>query len=137
MLKKILCAVDGTEHGDRSVVYAAKLSVLSGATLTICTVNQLASGLRGPPVYMHGSNEIKAILAKAVAIARANGAKVVKDIELDSRNVPEAIISYASENDFDHIVTGTGDKKGIPRILLGSVAGHVAGSANCPVTIVR
>jgi nucleotide-binding universal stress UspA family protein len=137
MLKKILCAVDKTEHSDKCVVHAAKLSALTGAPLTICTVNELSGGLRGPPIYMHESTEIKSILDRAATIARANGAKSVNEVELDSRDVPGSVITYANQNGFDHIVTGTGDKKGVSRLLLGSVAGHIAGSAGCPVTVVR
>jgi nucleotide-binding universal stress UspA family protein len=40
-------------------------------------------------------------------------------------------------NKVGHIVMGTGDKRGISRLVLGSVAADVAGRAHCSVTIAR
>ena len=54
-----------------------------------------------------------------------------------SREAAAAIVQYAEENGFDHIVLGTGDKRGVSRLVLGSVAADVAGRAHCSVTVAR
>lgn len=136
-MKKILCATDGSEHGDKAVVLAAQLAKLTGASVTICTVNELAGGLRGPPIYMHETSEIKTMLDKAASLARTNGAKTVNEVELDGRDIPGCIVAYANQNQCDHIVTGTGDRGRVSKLVLGSVATKVAGSAPCPVTVAR
>lgn len=38
---------------------------------------------------------------------------------------------------YTHIVMGTGDKKGLKRLVLGSVATEVMVHAHCTVTIAR
>jgi nucleotide-binding universal stress UspA family protein len=54
-----------------------------------------------------------------------------------AREAAGGIVQYAEANGFDHIVMGTGDKRGISRLILGSVAGEVAGRAHCTVTVAR
>ena len=46
-------------------------------------------------------------------------------------------MTYAHENGFDHIVMGTGDKRGLKRLMMGSVATDVAAKAHCSVTVAR
>jgi nucleotide-binding universal stress UspA family protein len=137
MLKNIVCATDGSAHGDKAVVLAAEIAKMTGGAITICTVNQLTGGLRGPPIYLHETAEVKSILDKAAELARKTGAKEVHEVELDGRDVPAAIVTYANRVQSDHIVTGTGDKHGVSRLMLGSVAAAVASTASCPVTVAR
>ena len=40
-------------------------------------------------------------------------------------------------NGYTHIVMGTGDKKGLKRLVLGSVAAEVVSQAHCTVTVAR
>ena len=56
---------------------------------------------------------------------------------LRSRDAAAAVVQYAEENGFDHIVVGTGDKRGLSRLVLGSVAADIAARAHCTVTIAR
>jgi nucleotide-binding universal stress UspA family protein len=58
-------------------------------------------------------------------------------VALRSREAAAAIVQYAEENGFGHIVVGTGDKHGISRLVLGSVAADVASRAHATVTIAR
>lgn len=136
-MNKILCATDGTSHGEKAVSFAARLASLEKVPLSICTVNVLSGGIRGPAVYAHSDGEISKLLTDAVAMAQSLGAKDVTAVELDSREVAAAIVSYANREGFDHIVTGTGDPRGVKRLVLGSVAATVAASADCAVTVAR
>jgi nucleotide-binding universal stress UspA family protein len=137
MTKKILCAIDDTEHAKNAIVYAAELSTKTGAQLTFCTVNVLTGGLRGPPIYMHEDANIKKTLDNAASLARQHGVKNSSEAELKGREISTAVVQYAEQNGFDHIVTGTGDKRGLSRLALGSVAADIAGKAHCSVTIAR
>lgn len=47
------------------------------------------------------------------------------------------IIDYAEDHDIDHIVVGSHGRRGVSRILLGSVAETVARRSPVPVTIIR
>ena len=46
-------------------------------------------------------------------------------------------MTYAEENDIDHIVVGSHGRGGVSRMLLGSVAETVARRSSVPVTIIR
>ena len=108
-----------------------------GAELAVCTVNVAHGGARGPLIYSLDDAQVKAILDRSAAQAKKAGAKNVGEVALRSREAAAGIVQYAEENGFDHIVTGTGDKRGVSRLMLGSVAADVASRAHCPVTVVR
>ena len=137
MTKKILCATDGAPHSQHAVELAAQLSAKLGAGLAICTVNIARGGIRGPLIYSMEDAEVKRVLDSAAAIARKAGAGKSEEVALRSREAAAAIVQYAEENGFDHIVMGTGDKHGVSRLVLGSVAADVASRAHCTVTVAR
>ena len=125
MTSKILCAIDDTDHAKNAILCAAELSSKTGAQLTVCTVNVLTGGLRGPPIYLHDDLDVRKMLDNAAALARQHGGKDLAEAELKD------------QNGFDQIVTGTGDKRGLSRLALGSVAADIAGRAHCTVTVAR
>ncbi len=137
MTQKILCATDGTSHSLQAVQLAAELSAKLGAPLTICTVNVARGGIRGPLIYTMEDTDVKRVLDNAAAEARKSGAAKVEEVALRSREAAAAIVQYAEENGYGHIVVGTGDKHGLSRLVLGSVAADVAGRAHATVTIAR
>jgi len=137
MTKKILCATDGTDHSAHAIELAAQIAAKMGARLTICAVNVAHGGSRGPLIYTWEDDQVKKVLDAAAAAARKAGAHAVEELALRSREAAAAIIQYAEENGFDHIVVGTGDKRGVSRLVLGSVAADVASRAHCSVTVAR
>lgn len=136
MIKKILCAIDDMEDAMNAVVQAAEFSFKTSAPLTLCMIN-LTGGLRGPQIYMHDDATTKKILDNAASLARQHGVKNTVETELKRREISTAVVQYAEQNGFDHIVVGTGDKRGLSRLVLGSVAADIAGRAHCTVTVAR
>lgn len=137
MTDKILCATDGTKHSEPAVHLAAQLAAKPGAELTVCFVNVAVGGARGPVIYSLDDKDAKIIVDNAAAQARKTGAAKVDEIILQSRDAAAAIVHYAESKGFTHIVTGTGDKHGVSRLMLGSVAADIAHRAHCTVTIAR
>jgi nucleotide-binding universal stress UspA family protein len=137
MTKKILCPTDGSDHAMAGVRTAAELAKLTGAHLTICAVNLALGGMRGPLINQWSDEDAEALLKQAEAEAKAGGAGDVGTVTVVSRTAAPAIIAYAEEIGADHIVMGTGDKRGVKRLVLGSVAAEVAGLAGCTVTVAR
>lgn len=137
MTKKILCPVDGSEHAEVGLRHAAELAKLTGAHLTICAVNLAIGGARGPTINHWPDEEAEALVAKAEASAKAMGVTDVATAVVISRTAAPAIITYADELGADQIVMGTGDKRGVKRLVLGSVAAEVASQAGCSVTVAR
>ncbi len=137
MTSKILCATDGHKHSEHAVELAATLAGKFNVPLTICTVNVARGGARGPLIYDKDEADVKKTLDAAAALARKHGAKKVEEISLRAREAGPGIVRYAEENGYDHIVVGTGDKHGVSRLVLGSVAADVAGKSHCTVTVAR
>ncbi|HMS94059.1 MAG: universal stress protein [Tabrizicola sp.] len=137
MAKKILCPTDGTDHGTIGVILAAEVAKATGFHLTICAVNIAHGGVRGPTISHWKADEVAKVLADAEAVARSEGAADVGTMEVVAREAAPAIIAFAEQNGYTHIVMGTGDKRGLQRLVLGSVAAEVASRAHCTVTIAR
>ncbi len=51
--------------------------------------------------------------------------------------IADAIVAHAEEHEIDLIVAATHGRKGIPHVLLGSVADRVVRTAKCPVLVLR
>ena len=138
MTARILCPIDGTDHATTGLVQAIELAKLNKGHLTICIVNVAEGGARGGPTIAHWSDADAArILSDAAATARDAGLTDVDTAELISRETAAAIVTYAAQQDFSLIVKGTGDKRGVKRLVLGSVAAEVAGHADCSVLVAR
>ena len=98
--------------------------------LTICAVNLAIGGARGPTINQWTDEEAEALLAKAEADAqggRGDG-RGHRGPDRPARRHRRSS-TYAEEIGADHIVMGTGDKRGCKRLVLGSVAAEVAGQA--------
>lgn len=138
MTARILCPIDGTDHATTGLAQAVELAKLNKGHLTICIVNVAEGGARGGPTIAHWSDADAArILSEAATKARGAGLTDVDTAELISRETAAAIVTYAAQQDFSLIVMGTGDKRGVKRLVLGSVAAEVAGHADCSVLVAR
>lgn len=137
MTTKILCPTDGTDHSNVAVSAAAELAVKYGCPLTLCVINVAHGGARGPLIHHWTDAEVAKILDDASALAAKSGIADVKRVDIVSREAAAGIVTYAEQNGYDHIVMGTGDKRGVSRLMLGSVAADVSGRAHCTVTVAR
>lgn len=137
MTKKILCPIDGTAHSQIALIAAAELAAKYGAELSVCVVNIAHGGGRGPLIHHWTDVEMQKILADASAVVTAQGLTLAHSAEVIDREAASGIVGYAEANGIDHIVMGTGDKRGLSRLMLGSVAADVAARAHCSVTVAR
>jgi nucleotide-binding universal stress UspA family protein len=139
MTKKILCAVDDTDHSKAAVELGAEMAKAFGVELTLVAINELMGGVgrTGAASYLWDDTELEHVLDRAVHQSRAAGFSEPKTVGLKSRDVARAITIYAEEIGADHIVVGTGGKGSISRLMLGSVSRDVVFRAHCPVTVAR
>ena len=138
MTKKVLCAVDDSEHSKIAVAVAGELAKATGAELTLLAVNVPMGGPGGGiMVYAWEDADLKRVLDSATAIAKKAGVSAPKTAGVKSRDAARSIVIYAEENDIDHVVVGTGGKGGVARLVLGSVSSDVIARAHCPVTVAR
>ncbi len=137
MTKKFLCPVDGSEHALHAVEAAVEMAQKYGGELSLCVVNVAHGSGRGPMIHHWTDADAQAILDKASAIAAARGMTPAATAIVLDREAASGIVRYADMNNVDQIVMGTGDKRGLSRLVLGSVAADVAGRAHCSVMVAR
>jgi len=143
MIRKILCATDGSIASAKAVDVAVDLASQLGAALAFVTVERVTaetaanSAFWDSQVLDAAAAQIHRDLSAAQAKARAAGLTQVQCVTTQGGNVAAALIDYAEKHGFDHIVTGSLGRTGLARLMLGSVAADVVAKAHCPVTVVR
>ena len=143
MIRKILCATDGSAASGKAVDTAVDLASQLGAALTFITVERVSSQTAANSAFWDSqvldaaAAQTHRDLSSAESKARQAGLSQVQCVTTQGVNIAAAIIDYAEKNAFDHIVTGSVGRTGLARLMLGSVAADVVAKAHCPVTVVR
>lgn len=146
MFKHILVAVDGSKTAQQALDEAIKLARQWQAQLRIVHVVDMVtlswpeSGYDATEVYESFRKEGRKVIEKAEETARAaRVAAETKMIELDklALHVADLIAAEADTWPADLIVIGSHGRRGVRRLLLGSVAEGVARIASKPVLLVR
>ena len=141
-LKKIICALDLSEHSKVVADYATMLAKMSGASVVAVyaapTLTQY-TGFHVPP------NTIDSVVGEIVSGAEKAMSTFVAEHFADVPVKSEVVVGYAAEEilalaeneQADIIVMGTHGRKGIDRILFGSVAEKVVKNSPLPVLTIR
>jgi nucleotide-binding universal stress UspA family protein len=139
MYDEILVPTDGSEAAAAALNHAIDLAERYGARLHALYVvdarayatldagaNLVIDSLEG-----EGDEAVRAIEE------RAEGAGLDVITEVATGTPHEAILEYADERDIDLIVMGTHGRRGLDRVLLGSVTERVVRSSPVPVMTIR
>ncbi len=143
MLEKLLCATDGSKASNKAVSFACDFASTVGAELVFVVVDtitddELASTKGWSSVMLEAVDEQEnKELHLAEATAKDKGVEKYSSVTAHGKNIASAVVSFAEEHGYDHIVVGSTGKTGISRVLLGSVASDIVAKAHCPVTVVR
>lgn len=141
-IKRILCAVDLSEHSKEVAAYAVMLAKNFGASvIVVYTAPSLSQyvGFHVPP------NTIENFVGEIVTGAEQSMNAFVQEYFSGVEAHGQVLIGYAAEEilnrahaeKVDIIVMGTHGRKGIDRILFGSVAEKVVKNADMPVLTIR
>ena len=136
----ILVGVDGSDHSQRALEWAAKEAAFRQTSLTVLAVHQAVHGWAGTLRFQDDDVQVQ----KVAEAAKAETEKVLAGLG-DSR--PEsvtvkAVHGYPAEEivnagaDADMIVLGSRGAGGWSQQLIGSVASKVSHHATAPVLIV-
>ncbi|WP_027211288.1 universal stress protein [Burkholderia sp. WSM2232] len=145
MYKKILVAVDGSATSSRALAAAVDLARESGARLQPVFVVDVPLMAYDVPGYDPSSirnalvDEGKQVLADATALMAASGVKGpprMLETELTGDDVAHRVQLAAQEFGADLVVMGTHGRRGVQRLMLGSVAERFVRMATCPVLLV-
>lgn len=141
-IKKILCAVDLSDHSPMVADYATLLAKALDAEITVLYAAPSLSqyvGFHVPPSSIENFvGEIVTGAEKSMETFVAERFQGVKAVgKIISGYAAQEIINYATANEMDLIVMGTHGRTGIDRILFGSVAEKVIKTSDIPVMTVR
>jgi len=136
--ERILIATDGSDTAERAAEHALDLATATGAAVEALSVVETAA--LGPDIrsdvtsgeFDRGAREA---VADVAAMARSRDVEVRTHVETGSAD--EAILTAVAEHDCRAVVMGTTGRRGVDRILLGSVAEKTVRSAPVPVVTVR
>lgn len=142
--KHILIGTDGSELMETVYEHCAYLAQLTNATVHIVYVLDIA-GFASVPIDSTWENMYDVLLDEGKAIAE-NARKAVISHGVNKAAVMTAVLeghpsselnTYAENNTIDLIVIGTHGRRGLDRLLIGSVADKVIREAKVPVLVVR
>ena len=141
-IKKILCAVDFSDQSVNVADYARTLAKALEAEVLVLYVAPSLSQYVGFKVPAAAIDDfVGEIVNGAESTMTEFVVKNFEGVEADGRVITgyaaEEILDLAAKEGADMIVMGTHGRKGIDRILFGSVAEKVVKSAKCPVVTIR
>jgi nucleotide-binding universal stress UspA family protein len=150
-IKKMLIAIDESEHRGKIIRYGLTLAKSLGADVTVTHVidrpSMTALGdLEGLLGYYQSGNRVyereltkhaNELLREADTLAKKQDMKINMHVITNASSVAEGIIDYASSTNMDIIVIGTKGKTGGHKFLVGGIANKIVDHAHCPVLVVR
>lgn len=131
--KKILLALDGSPPSYAAWLHAQKLKEQFGCEIHAVHVQE---GLRMLPIGEYPADAMEAVQKKIQANIRAwiQGQAKFKTVR---GNAASVILALASKGRYGLIVIGTNGRKGLDRMILGSVAAEILRGSKIPVLAVK
>ena len=131
--EQILVPTDGSDAATKAAEHALDLAVALDAGVHILSVVDIAS--LGPDVrsiLQEADDEVTDAVESLAATARDRGITSV-ETAVEDGNPADGIRSYIDDHDIDLVVMGTTGRRGVEKILLGSVAETTVRTAPVPV----
>ncbi len=134
----ILAAVDFSECGKQALRAAVRLAGDAKANLHVSYVQVLHDDPFMPVAAGAHQDRIREALEAKIegSGAREKVASVHAAVLRDVSAAP-ALVRYAADNDIDLVVLGTHGRRGLRRLMLGSVAEELVRTSPCPVLTVH
>jgi len=137
----ILFPTDFSSVAEGAFAHAAHLALRTGATIHVFNVHSPEEGdaenpMEFLPVEPVEGTQVAEATPQRVEVKTATqerGTVSVVYIQTDSSSPTEAINNHARTHDVDLVVMGTHGRKGVNRLLSGSVTEEVVRQAPCPV----
>lgn len=144
MFKHILVPVDGSETSMSALSKAAGLAKAFGSEVTAVYVLDPypftgvgADFAYGQAQYLNAANAEANNALEAVKQRMQEEGVPVKTMVSEGHAVHEGVVRVAESEGADLIVMGSHGRRGLEKLVLGSVAQRVLSSAKIPVMVVR
>jgi len=141
MTKRLLVPIDGSKSTNQVLAVAARQAKALGAHVCLLYVVESPARIYSSG-YAYGQLEDdtkkwgEEVLSSAQVEMKEHG---VEDLEthLESGHPAQVILDYIKPHQIDQVVMGTHGRRGLDRLLLGSVAEEVVRCSPVPVLTVR
>ena len=134
---RILVPIDFSPYSDAALALATSLARDGGGTLVLAHVEVIPiSAAGGEYLYAIPEPPTEELLDKLNHVVPPDS-HVMVERRLLSGDPADAIIRLAESENIDLIVMGTHGRRGLSRLLMGSVAEAVVRAAPCPVLTVK
>jgi nucleotide-binding universal stress UspA family protein len=134
----IMCGVDGSDCGLDAARVAGGLSRRLEAGLLLVHVSEPVPRFRMSPESFVAAREFEREQARAILAAGGQASGIGDDAELlaETGEPARRLLELAEERQVDLIIVGSRGRGAWMSAILGSVSGHLAANAPCPVVIV-
>lgn len=138
-LKKVMVAVDGSEHSMRAAEYAADLARLGGAHIILVYCRRRLSPILGEPYFQQALETLMEQSTRLMEpFVKTLQEKGIPFTDTVLEGSPGSMIPEAARIEgCDMIVMGSRGLSNLEGLFLGSVTHRVLQSASCPVLVVR
>ena len=146
MYSRILVPLDGSKTASHALDTAIRLALDTGAELQVLYVIDLPIIAYDVPgydpsivrdAYIEEGRVIRADAEARMAQQGVKGTSRSVEVELPAEDVAQCIQHAADDWNADLIVMGTHGRRGVRRLVLGSVAERFLRFSTCPVLLVR
>lgn len=144
MYKRIMVSVDGSDTSNRGLKEAINLAKDQQATLAIAHVIDIVVSFGAgqfPQTYVEATRELaRHTIDKARETAHAAGIEAeIQSVEIltSGYHVGDTVAQLARDWKADLLVVGTHGRRGVSRLLIGSVAERIVRVSPCPLLLVR
>lgn len=144
MIERVLVPVDGSEPSERACEFV--FEEFPDATMVLLhVINPVEAGYTAQTAIPTASEEWydrqRDLAEEHLDDVEARAAEHGIDVErlVETGKPDRCIVSVAEDEDadIDHVVMGSHGRKGVSRVLLGSVAETIVRRSPVPVTVVR
>lgn len=128
-VRTVLVAVDGSADAAAAVAALAALPWIRDCSVHVVSI------LEGDDVIRQGNHDAVEVLEAAGA--RVTARMIDNDASVISMNPRVRILDVIDEQQPDLVALGTSGRTGVPRLVIGSVAGGIAHASPCSVLVAR
>ncbi|MCW1929315.1 universal stress protein [Bhargavaea beijingensis] len=138
MYKRILLAVDGSDHSIRAAEHAATLAKAMNGAVEIAYVADFSKS-KEAVLYVRGHSDLemqrrqRLLPAEELLITR----QVPYEVNILHGEPGPAIVDHANAHSFDLVIIGSRGLNPLQEMVLGSVSHKVMKRSDCPVMIIK
>jgi universal stress protein A len=137
LFRKLLVPIDFHEHSLAVVGVAKNIAQINGGMVMLLHVVPMDESTGGPMYDEDFKKQAESDAARLAEIGSQQLQGIQYEIITEIGDPATGIIDTAVRRQADVIVIGTHGRKGLRRILMGSVAEEVLRDARCPVIALR